>query len=245
MEPLLEVTHVSKIFRQGEIETRVLEDINLVVNTGDFIALMGPSGSGKSTLLHIISGLDRPTTGEVVMNGQSVVGLSESELATWRREHIGFIFQQYHLMAVMTAFENVELPLLLFDMTKGDRRARVEAALEIVGLQDRMRFFPRQLSGGQQQRVAIARAIVTDPVLLIGDEPTGNLDVHATEDVLRLFDALNGALGKTIVIVTHDPRAAEHAKIIEHLEKGVLLPRENGSPAVPRSATRHVSEGTS
>ncbi|HET6566705.1 MAG TPA: ABC transporter ATP-binding protein [Rhodothermales bacterium] len=226
-QPLLEVRHVSKVYRQGEIETPVLYDIDLDVFPGDYVALMGPSGSGKSTLLNIVSGLDVPTAGDVILDGESIVGLTESELAEWRREHIGFIFQQYHLMPVLTAFENVELPLLLLDMTKRERRERVEAALEIVGLTDRMKYYPRQLSGGQQQRVGIARAVVTDPLLIIGDEPTGNLDVRSTGDVLRLFEILNSDLGKTIVMVTHDPHAAEHAKTIEHLEKGILLENEN------------------
>lgn len=221
--PLLEIENVSKIFLQGEVETRVLEDIDLVVHAGEFIALMGPSGSGKSTLLNIISGLDEPTTGEVRMNGRSIVGLGESALSEWRLEHVGFIFQQYHLMPVMTAFENVELPLLLFNMTRRERRERVEAALKIVGLSNRLYYYPRQLSGGQQQRVCIARAIVTDPVLLIGDEPTGNLDFKSSSEVLELFDILNRDLGKTIIMVTHDPRAAERAQVIKHLEKGILI----------------------
>lgn len=220
---LLEIENVSKIFLQGEVETRVLEDIDLVVRAGEFIALMGPSGSGKSTLLNIISGLDEPTTGEVRMNGRSIIGLGESALSEWRLEHVGFIFQQYHLMPVMTAFENVELPLLLFNMTRRERRERVEAALKIVGLSNRLYYYPRQLSGGQQQRVCIARAIVTDPVLLIGDEPTGNLDFKSSSEVLELFDILNRDLGKTIIMVTHDPRAAERAQVIKHLEKGILI----------------------
>ncbi len=227
MEPILEVIHLSKIYVQGEVETRVLEDVNLRVFPGEYVALMGPSGSGKSTLLNVVSGLDAPTSGDVLVNGQSIVGLGESELAIWRREHIGFIFQQYYLMPVLTAFENVELPLLLFDLTRRERKERVEAALAIVGLSDRMTYYPRQLSGGQQQRVGIARAIVADPLILIGDEPTGNLDVHATEEVLRLFDTLNRDLGKTIIMVTHDPRAAEHARTIEHLDKGVLVHSDN------------------
>ena len=222
-QPLLEIENVSKIFLQGEVETRVLEDIDLVVRAGEFIALMGPSGSGKSTLLNIISGLDEPTTGEVRMNGRSIIGLGESALSEWRLEHVGFIFQQYHLMPVMTAFENVELPLLLFNMTRRERRERVEAALKIVGLSNRLYYYPRQLSGGQQQRVCIARAIVTDPVLLIGDEPTGNLDFKSSSEVLELFDILNRDLGKTIIMVTHDPRAAERAQVIKHLEKGILI----------------------
>lgn len=226
MGVLLDIRHVSKVYVQGDVETRVLEDVNLQVHQGDFVALMGPSGSGKSTLLNIISGLDAPTSGEVLMNGESIVGLSESELAQWRQEHVGFIFQEYYLMPVLTARENVELPLLLFDFPRKERRERAEAALALVGLSDRLSFYPRQLSGGQQQRVGIARAIVTDPALLICDEPTGNLDIKATEDILTLFDVLNGPLEKTIIVVTHDPRAAERARTIEHLEKGVLLPHE-------------------
>lgn len=203
--------------------TPVLEDVNLDVFESDFIALMGPSGSGKSTLLNIISGLDYPSGGDILMNGESIIGLTETELSRWRLNNIGFIFQQYHLMPVLTAFENVEMPLLLFDMNRKERRDRVMAALEIVGLLHRVQYYPRQLSGGQQQRVCIARAIVTDPVIIIGDEPTGNLDYRSTDDVLELFDILNGDLKKTIIIVTHDPHAAKRAKTIEQLEKGILL----------------------
>lgn len=223
MEPLLEIIRVSKIYLQGEVETRVLEDVNLQVFPRDFIALMGPSGSGKSTLLNIISGLDSPTSGAVVMNGRNIVGLDESSLSAWRHENIGFIFQQYHLMPVLTAYENVELPLLLFDMSRSERKKRVRAALNIVGLENRTDYYPRQLSGGQQQRVCIARAIVTDPLIIIGDEPTGNLDYESTDEVLELFDTLNIDLGKTIMMVTHDPHAANRAKTIQHLEKGVLI----------------------
>lgn len=227
MEPLLQIIQVSKIFLNGEIETRVLEDINLQVNDGDFITLMGPSGSGKSTLLNIISGLDIPSSGAVVMKGRNIVGLSESKLSAWRHENIGFIFQQYHLMPVLTAYENVELPLFLFDISRSERRRLVKAALAIVGLEDRMTYYPRQLSGGQQQRVSIARAVVTDPLIIIADEPTGNLDFESTEEVLELFDSLNGDLGKTIIMVTHDPHAAKHARIIKYLEKGRLVDEKN------------------
>lgn len=223
MQAFLEIKHINKVYMQGDIATPVLEDVNLGVYPQDFIALMGPSGSGKSTLLNIISGLDTPTSGDVVMNGHSIIGLSEAELSRWRLENIGFIFQQYHLMPVLTAYENVEMPLLLFEMSRKERRKRVEAAIEIVGLEHRIRYYPRQLSGGQQQRVCIARAIVTDPIILIGDEPTGNLDFRSTDEVLELFDILNRDLEKTIIMVTHDPHAARRAKTIEQLEKGILL----------------------
>ncbi len=222
-ELLMEIRHVSKVFKQGDLETRVLEDINLLVAAGDFIALMGPSGSGKSTLLNIISGLDAPSAGDVIVNGLNIVGLSETELARWRSQHVGFIFQQYHLMPVLSAFENVALPLMLFDMSRRERRERAEAALTIVGLSDRMTYMPRQLSGGQQQRVSIARAIVTDPPILIGDEPTGNLDGKSTGDILNLFDILNSELGKTIIMVTHDEEAAAHAKRVTRLRDGRLV----------------------
>lgn len=222
-QPILEIRNISKVYIQGEVMTPVLEEINLNVYESDFIALMGPSGSGKSTLLNIISGLDTPSGGEVSMNGRSIIGLTETELSKWRLENIGFIFQQYHLMPVLTAYENVEMPLLLFEMSRRERRNRVLAALEIVGLLHRLDYYPRQLSGGQQQRVCIARAIVTDPLVLIGDEPTGNLDYRSTDDVLGLFDILNRNLKKTIIMVTHDPHAAKRAKTIEQLEKGVLL----------------------
>lgn len=226
MPKLLDIAHVSKVYMNGEIETRVLEDINLQVHGRDFIALMGPSGSGKSTLLNIISGLDTPTSGEVVVKGLDIAGLSESALSAWRLEHIGFIFQQYHLMPVLTAFENVELPLLLFDLMRRERKSLVEAALSIVGLENRTNHYPRQLSGGQQQRVCIARAIVTDPLVIIADEPTGNLDYNSTNEVLALFDTLNQDLDKTIIMVTHDPHAAERASKICHLQKGVLVENE-------------------
>ncbi len=222
-QPIFRIQNISKAYIQGEMITPVLEDVNLDVFESDFIALMGPSGSGKSTLLNIISGLDYPSGGDILMNGESIIGLTETELSRWRLNNIGFIFQQYHLMPVLTAFENVEMPLLLFDMNRKERRDRVMAALEIVGLLHRVQYYPRQLSGGQQQRVCIARAIVTDPVIIIGDEPTGNLDYRSTDDVLELFDILNGDLKKTIIIVTHDPHAAKRAKTIEQLEKGILL----------------------
>lgn len=227
MRELVVVDHVSKIYLSGEIETPVLADINLTVEAGDMIALMGPSGSGKSTLLNIISGLDSPTAGSITVDGKNITNLNESALSTWRLEHLGFIFQQYHLMPVLTAYENVELPLLLFDMTRSQRREVVKAALSIVGLDHRHTYYPRQLSGGQQQRVCIARAIVTDPLILIADEPTGNLDYESTNEVLELFDTLNQDLGKTIIMVTHDPHVAQKAGTIHQLQKGVLVENEN------------------
>lgn len=219
---ILQIQQVGKVYQQGDVVTRVLEDISLSVEKGDFIALMGPSGSGKSTLLNIISGLDRPSSGNVLFNGDTLNGLDESELAEWRSQNIGYIFQEYHLVPVLTAFENVELPLLLFDLNKSERKERVEAALSVVGLSDRMKYYPRQLSGGQEQRVGIARAIVTDPSIIIGDEPTGNLDEHSSIEVLDLFEQLNREIKKTIIMVTHDPHAAERAKTLYHLEKGFL-----------------------
>jgi len=231
MKMLLEIRNVSKVYVQGDIETRVLEDINLSINQGDYVALMGPSGSGKSTLLNIISGLARPTKGNVIINGESICGFDESTLASWRSRNIGYIFQQYHLIPVLTTFENVELPLLLFDMSRSERKERVDAALALVGLENRRKFYPRQLSGGQEQRVGVARAIVADPLLLICDEPTGNLDNKASTEILHLFQVLNQRLNKTIIMVTHDRHAAESAKSIEHLEKGYLL-KNSGSKMI-------------
>ncbi len=241
MEPLLDIIQISKIYLNGEIETHVLEEVNLKVNSGDFITLMGPSGSGKSTLLNIISGLDSPTSGAVIMNSMNIVGLREPELSAWRHENIGFIFQQYHLIPILTAYENVELPLLLFDTSRSERRILVEAALAIVGLDNRMTYYPRQLSGGQQQRVCIARAVVTDPLIIIADEPTGNLDYGSTEEVLELFDTLNGDLGKTIIMVTHDPHASQHAKTVKFLEKGLLI--DDKQINIPREDRVYSSPG--
>lgn len=221
--PFIRVQRVSKSFLQGDMATQVLMDVDLEIQRGEYLALMGPSGSGKTTLLNMLSGLDRPSSGSIKVGGLPLSDLDEKGLARWRRVNVGFIFQQYHLLSVMSAFENVEIPLLLFDMDRTERRARVLAALEIVGLLDRASYTPDRLSGGQQQRVGIARAIVHDPQILIADEPTGNLDAGSSGDVLDLFDVLNGSLGKTIVMVTHDPKAAERAHGIRHLEKGRLL----------------------
>jgi len=200
----------------------VLHDISLDVPEGEFLGLMGPSGSGKTTLLNLIAGIDRPDKGEVNVAGTDVAKLSESELAKWRARHIGFVFQFYNLIPVLTAYENVELPLLLTPLSKAERRKHVETALTLVGLQDRLHHYPRQLSGGQEQRVAIARALATDPTILVADEPTGDLDRKSAEEVLTLLERLNKDFKKTIVMVTHDPHAAERAHIVRHLDKGEL-----------------------
>jgi putative ABC transport system ATP-binding protein len=200
----------------------VLSDITLDIATGEFVALMGPSGSGKSTLLNLIAGIDKPDGGVLRVGGIGIADMSEAALADWRAEHVGFIFQFYNLMPVLTAYENVELPLLLTRLNSAARRQHVETALGMVGLDDRMEHYPSELSGGQQQRVAIARAIITDPTILVADEPTGDLDRASAEDVLSLMDRLNRELGKTIIMVTHDPNAARRARSIRHLEKGVL-----------------------
>lgn len=222
MSAMVEIRDVSKLYQQGDVEVRALDGVSLDIESGDFVALMGPSGSGKSTLLHIIAGIDRPTSGTCQVNGIDVGSLSESGLAVWRNRFVGFIFQTFNLIPVLTAFENVEIPLLLTDFSAKERRTHVEAALELVGLSDRMRHLPRQLSGGQEQRVAIARALVTDPSLIVADEPTGNLDAHSATEVLDLLGLLNRDAKKTIIMVTHDPRAAGHARRTVHLEKGEL-----------------------
>jgi putative ABC transport system ATP-binding protein len=219
---IVQVRGVSKSYRRDKMEIPVLQNISLDVPEGEFLGLMGPSGSGKTTLLNLIAGIDRPDKGEVVVAGTDVAKLSESELARWRARHIGFVFQFYNLLPVLTAFENVELPLLLTPLSKAERRKHVETALALVGLQDRMHHSPRQLSGGQEQRVAIARALATDPTILVADEPTGDLDRKSAEEVLTLLDRLNKEFKKTIVMVTHDPHAAERAHIVRHLDKGEL-----------------------
>lgn len=214
---------LTKVYSQGEIQVTALDRINLEIKEGEFLVLMGPSGSGKSTLLHIIAGIDRPTSGSCIVQGIDLQELDESELADWRNQNIGFVFQTFNLIPVLTAYENVELPLLLTSMSRKQRRQQVETALELVGLADRMNHLPRQLSGGQEQRVAIARAIVTDPTLIVADEPTGNLDSHSAQEVLSILQTLNRTLGKTIIMVTHDPKAASFGSRIVHLEKGELL----------------------
>jgi len=218
----VDVRGVRKIYTRDSQQIVVLDGIDLLVPRGEFLALMGPSGSGKTTLLNLIAGIDRPTSGAVFVAGTEVSALSEGALAAWRSRHVGFIFQFYNLIPVLTALENVELPLLLTRLSKRQRRARAMIALEVVGLADRHKHYPRQLSGGQEQRVAIARAIVTDPDVLVADEPTGDLDAKSAEDILGLIATLNEHFEKTIVMVTHDPRAANRAHTEMHLEKGVL-----------------------
>jgi putative ABC transport system ATP-binding protein len=222
MDQLIQLQNVSKSYWRDSFEIPVLSNISFQVPAGEFLALMGPSGSGKTTLLNLIAGIDRPDKGSIGVAGTDIVSLNESRLAKWRATNVGFIFQFYNLMPVLTAYENVELPLLLTSLSKQERRKHVETALTVVGLQDRMRHYPKQLSGGQEQRVAIARAIATDPTLLVADEPTGDLDKHSADEILTLLERLNKEFKKTIVMVTHDPRAAEKAHIIRHLDKGEL-----------------------
>ena len=220
--PLVEIRQLNKSYRRGSQQVPVLEGINLEVAEGEFLALMGPSGSGKSTLLNLIAGIDRPDSGLLRVGGVEISALSEGELAAWRAAHVGFIFQFYNLIPVLTAFENIELPLLLSSLSRRERRQHVELALRLVRLEDRSDHRPGQLSGGQQQRVAIARALVTDPTILVADEPTGDLDRESAAEVLGLMVRLNREFGKTVIMVTHDPRAAEKARVIRYLEKGVL-----------------------
>ena len=221
-EPIVKIRELTKIYAQGEIQVTALDRITLDIAAGEFLALMGPSGSGKSTLLHIIAGVDRPTGGQCLVQGVDVTKLNESALADWRNHNVGFIFQTFNLIPVLTAAENVELPLLLTRLTRAQRRKQVETALEVVGLGDRAKHLPRQLSGGQEQRVAIARALVTDPALIVADEPTGNLDAHSAQDVLGALQSLRNDAGKTIIMVTHDPKAAAFGTRQIHLEKGEL-----------------------
>jgi len=222
-EKFIEIKNVQKSYWRDTLEIPVLENINLDIMKGDFLALMGPSGSGKTTLLNLIAGIDRPSTGQIFVDGTDIAPLSESMLAKWRSDNVGFVFQFYNLMPVLTAFENVELPLLLTKMSKKERKQQVETALSVVGLADRMHHYPNQLSGGQEQRVAIARAIATDPSFILADEPTGDLDKVSAEEIMSLLSQLNDRFGKTIIMVTHDPRAAEKAKIQIHLDKGELI----------------------
>jgi putative ABC transport system ATP-binding protein len=221
-QAIVAIENLNKSYRRGAQTVPVLEDITFEICDGEFLALMGPSGSGKSTLLNILAGIDKADSGTVTIGGVDISSLSETDLAQWRAVNVGFIFQFYNLMPVLTAYENVELPLLLTGLSRKERREHVETALAVVNLQDRMDHYPSQLSGGQQQRVAIARAVVTDPTILVADEPTGDLDRVSAEDVLGLMGRLNKEFGKTIIMVTHDPRAAERAHLVRHLEKGVL-----------------------
>ncbi len=222
--PVVQIKELSKIYQQGEINVTALNRITLDIARREFLTLMGPSGSGKSTLLHIIAGVDRPTTGHCVVQGVEVTGLSESQLADWRNQNVGFVFQTFNLLPVLTAFENVELPLLLTRLTSKQRKKQVLTALELVGLADRTSHLPRQLSGGQEQRVAIARALVTDPQLIVADEPTGNLDSNSAHEVLDILRSLCSDAGKTVIMVTHDPKAAAFGSRNVHLEKGELAP---------------------
>ena len=226
-EVLVAIDRVEKSYHRGDQIVPVLRECSLSILAGEFLALMGPSGSGKTTLLNLIAGIDKPDSGSILIGGIDIAELSESELAAWRAAHIGFVFQFYNLMPVLSAYENVELPLLLTPLTRSERREHVEIVLSMVGLQDRMDHFPSQLSGGQQQRVAIARALVTDPTLIVADEPTGDLDRVSGREVLQLLEHLNDQLGKTIIMVTHDQQAAELAGVIRHLDKGVLLAEEH------------------
>ena len=222
VDPVVSLQKVTKSYSRAGIEVSVLRDLSFDIPAGTFLAIMGPSGSGKSTLLNVMAGIDRPTSGSVVVAGTRLDGLSEGEMARWRARHIGYVFQTYNLIPVLTAAENVELPLALTHLTRRERADHVKTALRLVGLGDRMDHYPRQLSGGQEQRVGVARAIVSDPTMILADEPTGNLDRESADDILTLLARLNRELGKTIVMVTHDPRAAERAQMIRHLEKGVL-----------------------
>ena len=227
-EPLVLIEHLVKSYRRGDQVVEVLRDISLAIPAGDFTALMGPSGSGKSTLLNLIAGIDKPDRGVLRIDGLDIAGMGETDLARWRAANVGFIFQFYNLMPVLSAFENVELPLLLTPLSRRERRERVELTLEMVSLADRMDHTPNELSGGQQQRVAIARAIVTDPTIIVADEPTGDLDRNSASEILTLLQQLNQQLGKTIIMVTHDAHAAAQARTMIHLEKGELL---NGLPS--------------
>lgn len=236
MDPncVVEIENVSRTYQRDEFQIHALDNVTIRIPTGRFVAIMGPSGSGKTTLLNLIAGIDHPTSGRVAIGGEEIAGMKERELAAWRARHIGLVFQFYNLIPVLTAFENVELPLLLTHLTRAQRREHVEASLRVVGLADRMDHYPRQLSGGQEQRVAIARAIVTDPTIVVADEPTGDLDAVAAEDILALLRELNRRFEKTIVMVTHDPRAERHVDEVYRLDKGALI----GVDTVPPAAVR-------
>jgi putative ABC transport system ATP-binding protein len=223
---VVQVRNVSKIFKRDAFEVTALDDVSIDIAAGEFLGLMGPSGSGKTTLLNMIAAIDRPTSGELLVQGQDVFRFGDAQAARWRNEHIGYVFQTFNLIPVLTAFENVELPLLLTKLNPQQRREHVMTALKLVGLEERVHHLPKQLSGGQEQRVAIARAIVSDPTLLLADEPTGDLDSHSATEILEILKRLNGDFHKTIVMVTHDPHAASYAHVTRHLEKGMLLPPE-------------------
>jgi putative ABC transport system ATP-binding protein len=221
---VVQARNVSKVFKRDAFEVKALDDVSIEIGGGEFMALMGPSGSGKTTLLNMIAAIDRPTAGELLVLGENIFRFSDSQSAHWRNEHIGYVFQTFNLIPVLTAFENVELPLLLTKLSSQQRRDHVMTALKLVGLEERVGHLPKQLSGGQEQRVAIARAIVSDPTLLLADEPTGDLDSHSATEVLEILKRLNEDFHKTIVMVTHDPHAASYAHVTRHLEKGMLLP---------------------
>jgi putative ABC transport system ATP-binding protein len=221
---VVEARSITKIFKRDAFQVKALDDVSIEIAGGEFMALMGPSGSGKTTLLNMIAAIDRPTTGELLVLGHNVFSFNDSQSAKWRNEHIGYVFQTFNLIPVLTAFENVELPLLLTKLNPKQRRDHVMTALKLVGLEDRVHHLPKQLSGGQEQRVAIARAIVSDPTLLLADEPTGDLDSHSATEILEILKRLNEDFHKTVVMVTHDPHAASYAHVTRHLEKGMLLP---------------------
>ena len=223
---VVQVRNVSKIFKRDAFEVKALDDVSIDIAAGEFLGLMGPSGSGKTTLLNMIAAIDRPTSGELLVQGQDVFRFGDAQAARWRNEHIGYVFQTFNLIPVLTAFENVELPLLLTKLNPQQRREHVMTALKLVGLEERVNHLPKQLSGGQEQRVAIARAIVSDPTLLLADEPTGDLDSHSATEILEILKRLNEDFHKTIVMVTHDPHAASYAHVTRHLEKGMLLSPE-------------------
>jgi putative ABC transport system ATP-binding protein len=221
---VVQARHVSKIFKRDAFEVKALDDVSIDIAKGEFLALMGPSGSGKTTLLNMIAAIDRPTSGELLVMGDNIFRFNDAQSAHWRNEHVGYVFQTFNLIPVLTAFENVELPLLLTKLSAAQRRDHVMTALKLVGLEERVHHLPKQLSGGQEQRVAIARAIVSDPTLLLADEPTGDLDSHSATEILEILKRLNEDFKKTIVMVTHDPHAASYAHVSRHLEKGMLLP---------------------
>jgi putative ABC transport system ATP-binding protein len=236
----VELEHVTRIYKRDEFEIRALDDVTIKVPEGHFVGIMGPSGSGKTTMLNLVAGIDHPTRGRVAVGGEEISGMKEGQLAGWRARHIGLVFQFYNLIPVLTAFENVELPLLLTSLRKAERRSHVQAALNAVGLADRMNHYPRQLSGGQEQRVAIARAIVTDPTIVVADEPTGDLDAQSAEDILTLLTELNRRFNKTIVMVTHDARAERYVETIFRLDKGVLVGVESGrTPGLAAATSVH------
>src|SRR5499426_467163 len=242
MTATIETRQLGREFVRGQFRIEALRNIDMTIEKGEFVALMGPSGSGKSTLLHVIAAMDRPTSGQIHVLGKDLGHLSDRELAAWRNQHVGFVFQSFNLIPVLTALENVEIPLRLTNLSKSDRRQHAATALKLVGLQDRTDHYPKQLSGGQEQRVSIARAIATDPDLILADEPTGNLDAASAKEALRLLEKLNRDFGKTIVMVTHDPHAARYASKVRHLEKGVLLPE--GTLPDEWSDSSDTTEGT-